>query len=130
MRSRNGCKDSLKRKKSLKVSNFVQVIRHQVLMVTFCYVVKEDIMKTMQHFHDFRMFEKSLNATYVAVIPKRVGALELTDFRPISLISGVYKIIAKVLAERLKKVSEQVGKQTPDGIHKGEADHGCCSHSQ
>lgn len=50
------------------------------------------------------MFEKSLNATYVALIPKKSGATELRDFRPISLISGVYKIIAKLLAEILKRV--------------------------
>lgn len=37
------------------------------------------------------------------MIPKKIGALELKDFRPINLV-GVYKIIAKLLAERLKKV--------------------------
>ncbi|XP_059277663.1 uncharacterized protein LOC132031768 [Lycium ferocissimum] len=45
-----------------------------------------------------------LNATFVALIPKKARAIELNDFRPISLIGGVYKIIAKLLAERLKKV--------------------------
>ncbi|XP_059288373.1 uncharacterized protein LOC132041681 [Lycium ferocissimum] len=48
--------------------------------------------------------KKSFNATFVALIPKKVGATELRDFRPISLITGVYKIISKVLAERLKRV--------------------------
>ena len=38
------------------------------------------------------------------MIPKEDGAEELIDFRPISLIGRVYKIIAKLLAERLKKV--------------------------
>lgn len=33
-----------------------------------------------------------------------MGANDLGDFRPISLITGLYKIIAKVLAERLKRV--------------------------
>ena len=40
----------------------------------------------------------------MALTPKKVGAEELTDFRPICLIGGVYKIIAKLLEERLKKV--------------------------
>lgn len=33
-----------------------------------------------------------------------VGASELKDYRPISLTGCVYRIIAKLLAERLKKV--------------------------
>ena len=40
----------------------------------------------------------------MALIPKKTGAMELRDFRPISLISGVYKVYGKLLAERLKKV--------------------------
>ena len=48
-------------------------------------------------------YEKSLNATFVVLIPKKVGAEE-NDYRPISLIGGVYKIIANLLTERLKKV--------------------------
>jgi hypothetical protein len=34
--------------------------------------------------------------------------LDLKDFQPISLVSGVYKIIAKVLANRLRRVVEKV----------------------
>lgn len=67
-------------------------------------VMKEDIMKTTNHFLEFQVFEKSINATFVALIPKKNGATSVRDFRPISLISGLYKIIAKVLAERLKQV--------------------------
>jgi len=46
-----------------------------------------------------------------------VGANDLRDFRPISLITGVYKIIAKVLAERLKRViSKLVNKHQMDFV--------------
>lgn len=66
--------------------------------------IKEDLMQTFHNFHTQQRFEKNFNATFVALIPKKVGANELRDVRPISLITGVYKIIAKVLAERLKRV--------------------------
>jgi len=61
-------------------------------------------MKTIQNFHQNEFFEKSFNATFLALIPKKQGAEEWKDFRPISLIGGVYKIIAKPITERMKKV--------------------------
>ncbi|WMV13355.1 hypothetical protein MTR67_006740 [Solanum verrucosum] len=67
-------------------------------------IVKEDLMLTIHNFHQNGIFEKSFNATFLALIPKKPGAEELKDFRPISLIGGVYKIISKLITERLKTV--------------------------
>jgi hypothetical protein len=53
-------------------------------------------------FHTYGKFEKSLNATFISLIPKKAGAVEIKDFHPISLVGGVYKIISQVLANRLK----------------------------
>jgi len=66
--------------------------------------LKDDLMQTIQNFHQNEMIEKSFNVTFRALIPKKYGAEELMDFRPISLIGGVYKIIAKLLTERMKTV--------------------------
>lgn len=43
--------------------------------------VKGDIMKTFQHFYDQGRFERSFNASFIALIPKKKGAKELRDFR-------------------------------------------------
>ncbi|XP_022870626.1 uncharacterized protein LOC111389881, partial [Olea europaea var. sylvestris] len=40
--------------------------------------------------------------------PKKSGAVNIKDFRPISLVSGTYKIITKILANRLKEVLGKV----------------------
>lgn len=61
-------------------------------------------MQTIHNFHQNEYFEKSLNATFIALIPKKYGAEELRDYKPISLIGGVYKIISKLISERLKTV--------------------------
>ena len=45
-----------------------------------------------------------MNATFITLIPKKKGAKELRDFRPISLIGSIYKLFAKVLTERMKGV--------------------------
>jgi hypothetical protein len=67
-------------------------------------VVKTDVMRVMHHFHHYGTFARSLNATFVVLIPKKAGAIEVKDFRPISLVGSMYKIISKVLANRLKGV--------------------------
>ena len=48
--------------------------------------------------------ERSLNATFLVLVPKKEGVDDLKDFRLISLVRGLYKLLAKVLANRLKMV--------------------------
>jgi len=71
-------------------------------------VVKVDLIMVFHHFHEHYTFEKSFNATFVSLIPKNLGAAKIKDFLPISLITGVYMIMAKVLANRLKLVLHKV----------------------
>ena len=42
------------------------------------------------------------------LIPKKEGASDVQDFRPISLMGSLYKIMAKVLPNRLKRVMGKV----------------------
>jgi hypothetical protein len=67
-------------------------------------ILKYDIMTVFAEFYSRGKFEKSFNATFVSLIPKKTGAMDVKDFRPISLIGGIYKIISKVLANRFKLV--------------------------
>jgi hypothetical protein len=67
-------------------------------------VLKKDIVAVFSKFHNSCQFEKSLNATFVSLIPKKADAVEVKDFRPMRVVRGVYKIISKVLANRLKSV--------------------------
>jgi hypothetical protein len=71
-------------------------------------VIKLDLMGVFQDFHTHSKFVKSINATFLALIPKKSGPTDLRDFRPISLVSGLYKIIAKILANRLRKVVDKI----------------------
>ena len=47
---------------------------------------------------------KSLNATFLVLIPKGRTVEDLKDLRPISLVGSLYKILSKVLANRIKRV--------------------------
>ncbi|RVX09419.1 hypothetical protein CK203_015227 [Vitis vinifera] len=62
----------------------------------------------VQGFHEQNAFLKSLNTMFLVLIPKKGGAEELGDFRPISLVGGLYKLLAKVLANRIKNVIGRV----------------------
>ncbi|KAM6543834.1 hypothetical protein CsatB_008281 [Cannabis sativa] len=46
----------------------------------------------------------SINETYLVLIPKKSNASKVCDFRPISLCSTFYKVIAKTIANCLKTV--------------------------
>ena len=52
-------------------------------------------------------------------IQKKEYALFFKDFRPIDMSTPVYKIIAKVLAERLKKVMPSVISPYQSALLKG-----------
>ena len=71
-------------------------------------VVEFDVMVVFEEFHEFCSFEKSLNATFLAFIPKKQNARNIKDFRPISLIGSIYKLLSKILTNRLKTVMENI----------------------
>ena len=61
-------------------------------------VVEKDILAVFEEFFQHCKFEKSFNATFIALIPKKNDASNIKDFQSISLVGSVYKILAKVLA--------------------------------
>ena len=85
-----------------------------------CYgVLKTEIMVVFHNFHTQAVFEKSLNASFLALIPKKVDAVEVKDFQPISLVGGIYKIISKVLANQLHRVAHGLISDSQNAFVKG-----------
>ncbi|RVW76305.1 ATP-dependent DNA helicase Q-like 4A [Vitis vinifera] len=59
----------------------------------FCWdVMKVEIMGFFREFHERGRFVKSLNATFLVLVPKKEGAEDLKEFRPISLVGSLYKL--------------------------------------
>lgn len=54
------------------------------------------------------LMSKSLNSTFLVLIPKVEGIINIRDFRSISLIGGAYKLLANVLAKKMAMVAEKV----------------------
>jgi hypothetical protein len=62
-----------------------------------------DICRTILGILNSGSMPNSLNTTHIALIPKIKNPSSVKDFRPISICNVLYKIISKVLANRLKK---------------------------
>ena len=76
----------------------------------------------MELFHDFFVFEtftRSLNTTFLVLIPKKGEAEDLKDFKPISLLGSLYKLLATVLANRLKRVGGTIVSDAQNAFVKG-----------
>lgn len=67
-----------------------------------------DIIQMVQAFHHLGRLLQKINHTHIVLIPKVKVPQRITELRPISLCNVVYKIIAKVLTRRLKKVMDRV----------------------
>ena len=50
-------------------------------------------MAVFKYFHRYSAFERSLNASFLSLIPKKNNAIIIKDFQPISLVGSVYKLV-------------------------------------
>ena len=90
-------------------------------------VVEGDVVAFFEHFHMLCVFERSLNASFLALIPKKHNALNIKDFWPINLVGSVCKLLSKVLATRPRVVLEKLiskahnyfvgGRRVLDSVH-------------
>ena len=71
-------------------------------------MIEDDVMDFFSDFHGQCIFEKSLNVTFLCLIPKKINAVNIKDFRPISLVGSLYKLLSKVLAFRLRNVLDKL----------------------
>jgi hypothetical protein len=67
-----------------------------------------DITRMVEEFYQSNLLPSGINISFVTLIPKINCAVKLADFRPISLVESLYKIISKMLAIRLKHVMPEV----------------------
>ncbi|GJR02880.1 RNA-directed DNA polymerase, eukaryota [Tanacetum coccineum] len=67
----------------------------------FWSTIENDVFEAIKYFFTCGEIPKGCNSTFIALIPKNPDANMVKDFRPISLIGSIYKIIAKILTNRL-----------------------------
>lgn len=75
---------------------------------SFWGILEEDFKRMAGEFHKKGMWPRGTNASFICLIPKVDSPLGLHEFRPISLVNCLYKVISKILANRLKSVIPSV----------------------
>lgn len=81
--------------------------------------MKHDILNFMKEFYKNSILARGLNCSFVSLIPQKENPVSLSDFRPISLTSSIYKILSKVLTKRLKSETQSAflgGRNIMDGV--------------
>ena len=74
----------------------------------FWHVVGDSVTVIVLDFLNSGNMVPDINHTNIVLIPKVKNPEKISDFRPISLRNVIYKIISKVLANRLKQVLPHV----------------------
>ncbi|GJY95036.1 RNA-directed DNA polymerase, eukaryota [Tanacetum coccineum] len=67
-----------------------------------------DFCLAVKWFFDHSAFAKGCNSSFIALIPKVLDPKGVNDYRPISLIGSLYKVITKILALRLSSVLDSL----------------------
>lgn len=71
-------------------------------------LVKDDIIEACRDWFQSSIFSAHLNDTLIILIPKVDHPEQVKDYHPISLCNVTYKILAKILANRLKVVLNRI----------------------
>ncbi|KAJ9548105.1 hypothetical protein OSB04_020648 [Centaurea solstitialis] len=74
----------------------------------FWEIIKDDLISAVKWFESGGELLSGSNASFICLIPKCDNHVSLSEYRPISLIGCLYKVIAKILATRLKAVISSV----------------------
>lgn len=68
---------------------------------TLCPELRSTIMGCTRDFFQGKPLLQSINHTLITLVPKKPTASELFDFRPISCVNLIYKLITKNMASRM-----------------------------
>ena len=69
-------------------------------------MIKHDLLKLFTVFYSNSLDISKFNIASIYLIPKKEVAMTIKNFRPISLINCSYKLITKLLADRLATVMD------------------------
>jgi hypothetical protein len=82
-------------------------------------LLKKEIMCLFLEFHDSAKLPSCFSSYFITLIPKVLCPHQLCEFRPIALLGSLYKLLSKVLANRLGKVMNSIISKNQSAFIKG-----------
>lgn len=76
-------------------------------------------MQFMKKFHINSKLVRGINSSFVALLPKNDNPSCFSEFRPISLIGSLYKVLSKVLSSRIKSVLPKIISESQSAFKRG-----------
>lgn len=67
-----------------------------------------EVILVIKFFFLTAYIDPSINGTFITLVPKKQNPCKGSDFRPISLCNVIYKILSKVMANRMKGILPQI----------------------
>ena len=74
----------------------------------YWHFVGTDVSEAILDCINFGKFLQSINFTHVTLIPKKKNPKLMSHFRPINLCNVIFKLVSKVLANRLKRILKRI----------------------
>ena len=88
---------------------------------TTCWdTIKIELLRMVRFTQSSNNLGRNTNSAFLTLIPKEKGAAHFSRFRPISLCNLSYKIVTKIIANRLKKILPKVILKNQGGFIKGQ----------
>lgn len=76
-------------------------------------------------FYNHQTDLKSINYSFISLVPKKDNPENVNDFKPISLVNSAPKLICKLLANRMQSVILEVVHENQYGFIKGKSIQDC-----
>ena len=87
---------------------------------TSCWpIIKIDLLRMVRKYQSSSKLGGSINSAFLAPIPKEKGANNFSRFRPISLCNTGYKLITKIISNRIKNMLLAIIPENQGGFIKG-----------
>ena len=93
---------------------------YNVNFIKICWnIIKSDLFKMIKKSQSCSKIGGSTNSAFLALIPKEKKAHSFDRFRPISLCNIGYKLITKIIANRLNYILPHLIPENQGGFVKG-----------